>query len=167
MSQQDLTAERLRSLLSYDRETGLFTRIAKNNRRHVVGEICGYRMSSGYISISVDGVAHLAHRLAYLHEEGRHPAEQIDHCDLNKSNNSWANLREATATQQSHNVAARSTNKCGYKGVSKDRRRNRFCAYISTNGKAKFLGSRATPEEAHALYCAAASATCGEFARFS
>lgn len=166
VSQINLTAARLRTLLAYNPETGIFTRLSKNNRRHLIGEICGYRMSNGYISITVDGVGHLAHRLAYLYMTGGHPPDQVDHRDLNKSNNAWNNLRPANRSQQSSNVGAKSTNKYGMKGVYQDKRRGTYYAQIKIDGKRRFLGARHSIQEAHALYCEAAIEAFGEFARF-
>jgi hypothetical protein len=55
-----LTAERARDLLSYDPETGHFTRL----RGRCKGKLADFQHPTGYILVSADGVTHRAHRLA-------------------------------------------------------------------------------------------------------
>jgi hypothetical protein len=50
------------------------------------------------------------------------------------------------------------------KGVSKDKRREKWFARIKLNGKTKFLGYHNTPEAAHKSYCDAADRLHGNFA---
>lgn len=165
MSKSTLTAGRLRFLLLYDPKTGIFTRKNKSNRHHVIGEKCGSPHNLGYIQIGVDGNNYLAHRLAWLYMVGTWPSCQVDHRDLDKKNNAWSNLREATAVQQSWNVAVRSSNVSGLKGVSFDKRRGRYVAYITRSGARSFLGSRFSAEEAHELYRSAVLKERGDFGR--
>jgi hypothetical protein len=100
---------------------------------------------------------------------GRWPEPFVDHRDLNKHNNAWVNLREATKSQNQANVGIIASNKSGLKGVSRYRAGERYGkpwqACIGVNGKSKHLGHFATKEEAHAAYCEAASEIFGEFAR--
>jgi hypothetical protein len=75
------------------------------------------------------------------------------------------NLRIATAKQNTWNRRKPSSNKTGFKGVMATPY-GRYRAFIWLNGKTKCLGSRRTPEEAYALYCAAAKEHFGDFAHF-
>src|SRR5215472_5251203 len=99
-----LTAERLREYLEYDHETGIF-RYRKPKPKVRVGEVAGYlydasvyrpaRPSRPVISLKIDGRSYLAHRLAWLYVTGEWPKGQIDHIDLDATNNRWVNLRAA------------------------------------------------------------------------
>lgn len=89
--------------------------------------------------------------------------EQIDHKDRNGLNNTRANLRIATQSQNSANSKVRSTNKLGVKGVYQQD--GRYRANITVNGKRHDLGMFVTLEEARAAYMEAAKKYFGEFAR--
>jgi hypothetical protein len=79
-------------------------------------------------------------------------------------NNQRYNLRIAkSGTESNANQNVRSDSSTGYKGVRKHG--SGYGAQITTNGKYKNLGTRDTPEEASALYWAAAQEQFGEFAR--
>ena len=89
-----LTAERLRELLSYSPETGLFYwRVSKGSV--AAGTQAGNPGVRGYIVIRIDGVPHYAHRLAWLHVHGEHPTGEIDHRNNNRADNSISNLRQS------------------------------------------------------------------------
>lgn len=159
-----ITAERLREVLHYDPETGVFTcRI--NRRRARTGDIAGTLTKKGYVQIAIDGSLYLGHRLAWLYMTGEWPELDCDHEDTNKSNNRWSNLREATPTQNNANCRTRSHNVSGLKGVRYDKRRSRWWACLTANKKFVWLGYHPTPEAAHAAYVTAAKDYFGEFAR--
>jgi hypothetical protein len=153
MATTDLTAERLRAVLDYDPETGVFT--WKQRRKNCrVGAIAGSATVRGYIEIKIDGKHHLAHRLAWLHVHGTWPTNVIDHIDGNGSNNAISNLRDVTQSQNAENrKRAHANNKCGLLGVG--RSRSKWRARILLYGEELHLGTFDTPEEAHAVYLAA------------
>lgn len=157
-----LTAERLRQLFAYDPSTGIFIRLV-NRRKFKAGAIAGYSHSGGYQRIMVDWVTYQAHRLAWLYSYGVWPAHELDHINGQRGDNRIANLREATSVQNHANMRLHSRNTSGFKGVSW--RGNCWRATISHRNKAVHLGNFATPEEAHAAYCAKAKELFGEFAR--
>ena len=64
----------------------------------------------------------------------------IDHKDRNKLNCVRNNLRLADKTINSLNRNVPQNSSTGYTGVSFDKRRNKYRAYIKTNGKQFFLG---------------------------
>jgi hypothetical protein len=162
MSNETLTAERLRELLNYDPDTGLFTH--RVSRRGVTaGKIVGSKHAKGYIVIRVDEKLYLAHRLAVLWMTGVWPKEHVDHRDLNRANNVWDNIREATNAQNMANMGVPKHNTTGFKGVT--RRGEGFVSQICINGRHKYLGQFTTPEDAHAAYVIAANENFGEFAR--
>lgn len=150
-----LTVERLREILNYDRETGVFTWRIKTCSKVVAGTEAGYADSTGRRFIRVDGVLHQAHRLAFLHVTGEWPSKVVDHMDLDPGNNRWANLRDVTRLvnqQNRHDPQANTTT--GFLGVTRDKRRPGFIARIKLPGKsaATHLGQFSTAEAAHAAY---------------
>lgn len=156
------TRARLMELLSYDPESGQFRwKVRRTNRAHP-GAIAG-RTCNGYVRIHLDGVAHSAHRLAWLWMTGEWPILDVDHGDLDRSNNRWSNLRLATRAENRMNSRASKNNTVGLKGVC--RNRYGFQAQIRNNGKTTYLGTFETAEAAHAAYRDASIRIYGEFAR--
>ncbi len=160
----ELTASRLRELLHYDPETGIFRWKVNRGGPMRKGDIAGTRMKIGYIAICVDQILYYGHRLAHLYVTGEWPKDEIDHRDLNKSNNAWLNLRPANSSQNKVNRPARGQYP---RGVTFHRQSGLFTASAHKNGKRYHLGYHKTPEAAHAAYCAAALKLHGEFARAS
>lgn len=89
----------------------------------------------------------------------------VDHRNGNGLDNRRANLRVTTHALNCANSRKRTTNTSGFKGVSFDRRRGNWRAYIVKDYKQRGLGRFSTPEAAAAAYDAAAVALFGEFAR--
>jgi hypothetical protein len=152
-----LTAERLRELLNYDPDTGVFTRKTSAGGE-CAGKIAGtrrrYRKTRIEIGIGIDYADYRAHRLAWLYVYGKWPVGHIDHKDGNPLNNAISNLREATGSLNGQNLRkARRDNKSGLLGVSPNRLR--WSASIKADGRKHHLGTFDTAEEAHAAYVAA------------
>lgn len=163
-----LTQGRLRSLLFYDPETGVFT-WRKNRARVSAGTIAGSLMPEGYLRITVGGHRFMAHQLAWLYMTGEYVARDIDHRDTNRANNRWENLRRATRSQNNMNARLRSDNSTGFKGVTikKGKRSKPYCAQVGVPGKGRpqHIGYFHTAEDAHSAYVSAAKIQFGEFAR--
>ena len=176
-----LTPDRLRELLSYDPETGIFrwkkrsagtpregtwnTRYAGKVAGRVRTEIAKSRTS--YVMISVDNRTHRAHRLAWLYVHGEWPVGEIDHRDCNGLNNAIGNLRVSDLSGNKTNCGLRSHNTSGIKGVSWDRCRKKWRADIMAGGHRRALGRFDSIELARAAYDAAALRLHGEFARIN
>ncbi len=148
-----ITQEMIKELLIYNPDTGIFLwKIASVGRIKMLG-VAGSKHNQGYIVITIKGKAYLAHRLAWLYVYGEIPREQLDHINNIRSDNRIANLRVATHIQnQGNQIKPHHENKTGFLGVSFDKRRNKYVAYISINGRNKKLGRFDTPEEAHKKY---------------
>lgn len=160
-----LTQERLKYLLHYGPETGVFTRkITVNNKKGHAGDIAGC-FKNGYIKIRVDNKPYQAHRLAWLYMTGKFPQCQIDHRDLDKANNRWSNLREATYYENGWNTAKTKRNTSGVKGVSWCKRSKKWLAQMAINGRNTNLGIYKTKSAAKAAYDLAAYLYRGEYAR--
>ena len=163
-----ITAEELRELLRYDPNTGIFRWKVKQRRvSYGVGDVAGsLDSSSGYHRIRIDGRDYRASRLAWLYVYGRWPTDEINHKNTIRDDDRLANLREATRGQNNYNTKRFSTNTSGLKGVCWRSRDRMWQAQISVNGRTRHLGKFDTPEEAHAVYRAAALERRGKFARF-
>lgn len=161
----ELTSERLRAVLSYDPETGIFRWLQSTGPRAVIGAIAGTIDHKGYRRIRIDGIKEAAHRLAFLHIEGRWPAAQVDHINRNRADNRWDNLREATQTENSRNLLSpRSLSGSGLKGAYPTRG-GRWQAIITVDRQTIYLGTFDTESEAHLAYRQMAAIHFGDFAR--
>ena len=165
-----LSEERVLELLRYDPETGVFTwrvdRMSGQGRKvqAKAGSVAGSADRLGYCCISIDRRIHKAHRLAFVFMTGSFPTTRcVDHVNGNPSDNRWANLREATPSQNQGNRRRSSCNSSGFKGVTKGR--YKWHSGIRVRSKNYHLGSFDTPEEAHEAYKKAAREMFGEFAR--
>lgn len=171
----ELTQDYLRSIMHYDPETGIFTWLPRplrpgyertdkgwNSRR--VGTEAGTINSAGYKAINLFGIPRLCHRLAFIWMTVEAPG-MIDHCDSNRINNQWANLRPATNSLNLANARLRSTNKSGKKGVCWYAAYGKWMARIHVNQKQIFLGYFDRIEDAAAAYAEAANKYFGEFAK--
>lgn len=146
-----LAAARLRELVDYDPDTGVFSRDGEPLKFWLAGEY-------GRIQIDVgDGTLRYASRVAYAHHHGHWPLGQVDHINGNHVDNRITNLRDLTNGQNAQNRRrARKDNSTGFLGVSYDPRHGgRYRARIMVDGSMKSLGYRATAEEAHDVYLAA------------
>lgn len=155
MFRNDLTAERLREVLNYTPDTGIFTRKIKTSTKTCIGEIAGCITSRGYWVIIIDKTPYLAHRLAWLHQYGVWPKEGIDHANGIKTDNRIVNLREATQAENVQNTKAKKEGGQYALGTSYRKHTGRWDAVIGVNWKQKYLGNFATQEEAHQAYAAA------------
>ena len=162
MAHADLSAARLRSLLSYDSNTGIFHWRENRGSRHI-GDVAGCLNPAGYVFIGVDGVLYLAHRLAWLYVHDEFPKNWIDHRDQQKTNNRIDNLRQATCPENMANTGIRSTNKSGFKGVSWDVKNQKWRATITIAAKQQSLGRHRRLEEAVIAYQMAAKRVHPEF----
>lgn len=152
----EITQSRLKELLNYDPETGIFTWRVSTNNRTPAGSVAGTLRPDGYTSIMLDRRRHLAHRLAFLYLLGAWPVEHVDHMNGIRDDNRWVNLRPVTRSQNSHNIAGPgSQNTSGFLGVSWCKQRGKWESYIKLNSKKRHLGLFATREAAHAAYLAA------------
>jgi hypothetical protein len=158
------TPERLRELMDYNPDTGEFTWL-RGRARTARGTVAGHRCPDGYISIKIDREPNLAHRLAWLYMTGEWPSNDLDHRDLNRSNNAWSNLRLASPSLNQANTTKRERNTTGYKGVVYWPKRGKWSSSIMVRGKRMFLGMFDSAAEAHWHYSEMAKEHFGEFAR--
>jgi len=151
--------DRLRTILDFDPETGLFKWAIDHSRKSKKGSLPGNINTLGYHVLCIDRKDYYAHRLAWFYVHGVWPSGDIDHINGIRSDNRLSNLRDVTHRVNLENRRrATRTNKTGYLGVSWSKVSGKYIAGIRRGGVSKHLGLFATPVEAHAAYLAAAEA---------
>lgn len=149
-----LTADECHKLFRYNPETGLFRWRVQKGQRGTPGAIVGSHHCDGYTQVQIDGKKHLLHRLAWVYMTGEQPPALLDHINGKRSDNRWRNLRAADRSINSQNIKRhRVDNLIGMLGASRNGRG--WKAVINYKGERTYLGTFATPEEAHAAYIAA------------
>jgi len=140
-----VTQQDLFDRFEYHPETGVFTyAVAPLNHGHKLGTVAGSLTKDGYISIMINKVHYLAHRLAWLYMYGEFPPK-IDHINRNKADNRIANLRICTDVSNQHNTASAPTSNTGVTGIQYHEARQVYRCRIMGNGKrhcANFLVSK-------------------------
>lgn len=153
MAEADLTAARVRELLHYDPETGLFTWLKTSGGGVLPGAHAGRSSGNRYATIRIDGAARRAHNVAWLWMTESLPTHYVDHINGIRGDNRWCNLREVTAHENAQNTAPRKRTHSGLRGVYPQH--DKWIGRIGLNGQRHYLGIYDTREEAHAAYLAA------------
>lgn len=164
-----ITVARVREVISYDPTTGICTRLPdpskpKEWNTRWANKRAGRVTPAGYRTITIDYIEIEEHRIIWAYMTGGWPAHTVDHENLDKTDNRWSNLREATKSEQQHNRRARANNPVGLKGVTVQPS-GRFQSRRRENGKDVYLGTYDTAEEAHEAYCRDAAKAHGGFFR--
>jgi hypothetical protein len=174
----------LRQILDYNPDTGLLTwkprtpDMFKCSRRSPewacnawnkknAGRIASSTHSMGYVQIGINGKDFLAHRVSWAIMTGSWPSAMVDHKDLNRKNNAWGNLREATDSDNKANAKGHSDSKSGIKGVHWYKQTQKWQVQIKALGKRYHIGYFKDIEEAKNAYNDAAKKLHGEFARLN
>lgn len=140
-----LTLEKVRSVLRFDPDTGVFTWIKSPTNKVKAGSRAGtFHKALGYWAISVFGHRTYCHRLAwfYMYEEW---PQEIDHINGDRADNRIANLRSATKKQNCENKAMHPRNTSGFRGVHQCPKTKMWVARITNHGRGKYLGHFKTP----------------------
>jgi hypothetical protein len=133
-----LTQERLKEVLNYDLETGIFTwAISRINAPR--GKIAGSIDRNKYVIIVIDGVRYRAHRLAWFYVYGFYP-EEVDHQNHVRSDNRMLNLRATDRSGNGRNMSKPSDNKSGVVGVCLAQWRSKRPNKWEVRACGKFLG---------------------------
>jgi HNH endonuclease len=161
-----LTVDAVNALLSYDSETGNFT-FTKSRSRYRIGHLAGYKRPDGYIQVKINNRAILAHRLAWFVTYGKWPNLDIDHQNMDKSDNRILNLRLATRSENCINAKEKRHNKSGRTGLFFDKRKQLWQANITKNRKRITIKRSKHKDVALAARLAKEKELFGPFARSS
>lgn len=148
-----LTAERLKDILQYDRDSGVFTWLIAMKGTHK-GSVAGStNRVTGYLSVCIGDSRYYQHRLAWLYEHGGWPDGQIDHINGDKSDNRINNLRDVTSSENQQNKRAAASNSAsGYLGVIFNKQCGKWQARITVVGKQYHIGLFDDPKDAYEAY---------------
>jgi len=160
-----LTQKRLKELLDYDPDTGIFTRRLNASSRARLGKKAGAINSGGYLQTRLERKMYLNAWLAWLYIYGRWPTKWMDHINGNRADNRLCNLREANETQNAHNAKKNNKNTSGFKGIGWDKRSGRWRARITINWKRIHLGRFEDKYQAAFEYDKAAIKYHGDYAK--
>lgn len=143
-------ADLVRRFISYNPDTGAFTRIRGAGKFKAGSEVgC---VAGRYLQINVAGKRYRAHQLAWLLVHG-YIANEIDHINGNGLDNRISNLRAVTHQQNNHNHRVPPKhNTTGLLGVSYYKAGNKYSAHINIDGKKKHLGYFDKAIDAHRRY---------------
>lgn len=140
-------------LLDYDPETGFLTwrkrrrDLFSANRSHARwnNRFAGTRAftfvnDKGYYCGTILEHPYKAHRVIWAIVYGEWPRGQIDHIDGCRLNNCISNLRVVTNAENLRNAGISAANTSGITGVSWDKKRGKWHAFIRANTKNIHLG---------------------------
>lgn len=151
-----LTQQYLKSVLSYDPYTGVFTRIKSFSNNAKTGVAVGNKAGNGYLVVGIGAKKYYLHRLAWLYMKGQLPEFQIDHRNGDRTDNRFSNLRHVTNQINSQNLRKPRSKKDGaLLGTSRRSDTGRWGAKIKIDGKSKSLGCFDNAQDAHAAYITA------------
>lgn len=160
-----LTLEILKENLHYNPDTGVFIWIKRGRNRQFMKE-AGTLDYRRYRQININYTIYKTHRLAWFYITGEWPKDQIDHINLNKEDNRWCNLRESSNRENQINQTIDKTNTSGFKGVSFDKSRGLWVAYVARgNRRTKYIGRYDCKAAAYFARIVAAEIDYKEFAR--
>lgn len=153
-SEDDLVEkmELVKSVLSYDEDTGLFrwsSSIGKWRR----GDLAGWNHSRGYTAISIFRFKVYAHRLAVIFMTGSKPVADVDHINGDRKDNRWVNLRCVSRRVNLENrTNTKSNNTSGLLGVHWNSQKSMWQAEIKSFGKKRHIGFFSDKYVAHQEY---------------
>ncbi|MFS1427355.1 HNH endonuclease [Vibrio splendidus] len=134
-------AEKIRSQLSYNQETGeiKWLQSGKGRRKNLIAGCVKRKKNNVWRRIVVEGQEHTSGQVAWVLMTGKFPEFIIDHIDGDPLNDSWANLRRGDNCVDQRNAKLSVRNKTGIKGVKLTN--GYYHAYIGSGEGQKYLGS--------------------------
>lgn len=102
----------------------------------IISQCTWSKGNHGYLQGALDGKMCLMHRIV----TNCPPDKQVDHINHNKLDNRLCNLRIGTASHNQMNETLSENNTSGFKGVSFNKRRSKWEAYIYLHRRKIHLG---------------------------
>ena len=126
-----LTQTRLKELLRYDPEAGVFTWLVRKKGTRGKGSIAGcIEKEEGYRIIKIDYIGYRASRLAWLYMVGYLPENDMDHINRIRHDDRIKNLRPVSKSCNARNRSVKKGTSSGIKGVSRRKGDRQWTAYI-------------------------------------
>lgn len=135
-----LTQKRLKELLHYNKDKGVFKWKVDRNIRIRKGDTAGCKNKDGYNTIVIDTKTYYAHRLAWLYMTGEWPKYEVDHDNRDRGDNRWVNLKSVTRTKNMANKNKYKNNTSGVTGVYYNKQFDKWFVKVTRNGKSTFKG---------------------------
>lgn len=159
---------KINELLDIDETSPSGLRWNKSAAPNVRGRPAGRMGSHGYWKISLRAHGKQrefgAHRIVWLLINGQWPKEQIDHINNDRADNRFANLREASVSENMRNMGMSIRNTSSVKGVSFHKGTGKWRARVELNRKEISLGYFDSIDDAEQAAMAARDRLHGEFA---
>lgn len=159
-----ITQKIVRELFNYN-DGKLFWKILIS-RKIKIDKRAGYLQQDGYRRIVIYGKKYMGHRLVWLYFNEDLP-NRIDHVNGIKDDNEIKNLREITVSQNAMNQKKQENCSSQYKGVTWNKKQEKWQVSICKNQKAKYLGLFNTEKEAALIYNKNAKEIFGEYAKLN
>jgi len=143
--------------------SGLVWKKRKGSRTKVGKQAGSLHKENNRYSIRYDGKLYYCYRVVYYLRTGEDPGEyEVDHKTHETHTNN--DLRLATHAENMSNHSIHRTNTSGFRGVSFDKKTNKWAAYIYIANKKISLGFYPTKQLAAHAFNAAAVEYRGDFA---
>ena len=122
-------------------EDGNLVRVITTSSRAIEGMIAGSLSGNGYLHIRIGDRRVKNHRIVWEMHNGRIPeGMEVDHINHIKTDNRIENLRIANHKQNLSNSSLRCDSSTGVSGVSWNRNRSKWHAYIKSDYKRRHIG---------------------------
>lgn len=162
-SYMGFTRAHLLSVFRLDETTGALVWLVGRNKGQRAGSING----AGYWHVNLRGKWPRQHKLVWLMVHNEVP-EEIDHENLDATDNRPSNLRASTRVQNAANrTCSFRNNTSGYKGVSWHSKTGKWRACIGIDNKMKHIGVFDCRHDAARAYNAKAVEVFGTFAKLN
>lgn len=149
--------------IAYDPVNGTFLWTYDNKSHPRLNGTFAGTERDGYLIIKIDGVAHRAHRIAWVIMTGQQP-DIIDHIDGCGLNNRFSNIRNTTqlGNCKNHDKGKNGSGlPCGVRAMPN----GRYQARITCDHKVIYLGTYESVDEASAEYLKARKRLFKQFNR--